>query len=884
MAFEDSTRQSVAPARPTVPMSERVRGVDWSRTPLGPVGRWPDELRVAVDICLSSRFPMFVWWGPELINIYNDAYVPMLGERHPAALGRPARATWDEIWPVIGPQAEAVIARGESTWNERVRLVIARNGYPEDTYFTWSYSPIRDAAGAVRGLFCAVTEETERVRVEADRDRLAAQRQLALDAARMGWWHYDPATRNATFDRRYAEIVGVAGSQRPNDEILRRLHPDDLPAVWAKVEAALDPANPRPYSAEYRVQLDDGSVRWVEAHGTATFEGDGVARRATSLVGTVADVTERKCAEVALRESDERARLLVQAARQLGSSLDPNAIYTRLRDTISAAMPLGGLVVSSYDPADRMIRCAYAWLSGNVLDPATLPPLRFNPDTDGGGMQSQVIRTGRPLLFNDVVERVTDPRATYYEINPDGTKRNLGRNAPPANVRSAIMVPLLSAGAVGGVVQVMSNAERAYAERHLALLEGITLQLSAALANARLYRRAHDELEERRRVEAQLREAKEAAEAASRAKGEFLATLSHELRTPLTPVLLTVSLIETHPDLPQDVREDVATIRRNVELESRLISDLLDLTRIERGKLQLDLHDVDLHLILRSAIDICRREAPAELTTDLRAARHTVRGDGTRLQQVFWNLINNAIKFTPPHGTITVRTRDAGDGRVRVEVADTGAGIDPAVLPRLFSAFEQGEVRAARQQAGLGLGLSISKKLTEAHGGTISVTSEGRGRGATFVVELPAVEPLVRMESPVVPASAMRPAAAARPLNVLLVEDHEPTLRVLERLLRQIGHRVTGVPSVTAALAAAAQGAFDLIISDLGLPDGSGLDVMRRLRDSFGGRAIALTGYGMDADVAASRDAGFAEHLTKPVDLTQLESAIGRVTLAAPVR
>jgi signal transduction histidine kinase len=495
-------------------------------------------------------------------------------------------------------------------------------------------------------------------------------------------------------------------------------------------------------------------------------------------------------------------------------------------------------------------------------------------------MQSQVIRTAKPLLFNDVVERVKERGGKYYEFNPDGSRRDLGANAPPANVRSAIMVPLLSEGAVVGVVQVMSNTERAYDERHLALLEGITLQLGAALENARLYRRAQEEIEERRRVEAQLREAKDAAEAASRAKGEFLATLSHELRTPLTPVLLTVSLIESHPDLPDEVREDVATIRRNVELESQLISDLLDLTRIERGKLQLEFQCVDLHLILRSAIDICQREASAKLTADLGAARHTVQGDGTRLQQIFWNLINNAIKFTPQQGTITVRTSNAGDdgeSRVRVEVIDTGAGIDPSMMPKLFSAFEQGEVRAARQQAGLGLGLAISKKLTEAHGGTIAVRSAGRGRGSTFIVELPvAVGQFVRVASPVERPAVLR--AAPQPLNVLLVEDHEPTLRVLEKLLRQIGHRVTGTTTVTTALAAAAQEAFDLIISDLGLPDGSGLDVMRRLRRDFAGRAIALTGYGMDADVDASRAAGFALHLTKPVDRAQLESAIERVT------
>ena len=377
-------------------------------------------------------------------------------------------------------------------------------------------------------------------------------------------------------------------------------------------------------------------------------------------------------------------------------------------------------------------------------------------------------------------------------------------------------------------------------------------------------------------TERELLGAKEAAERASVAKSDFLATLSHELRTPLTPVLLTISLMESNPRLPPELREDVATIRRNVELESRLISDLLDLTRIERGKLQLDEQDVDLHLIVRSAIDICQREASAKLTVDLRATKHTVRGDSTRLQQIFWNLINNAIKFTPAEGTITVRSRSAGERRVGVEVSDTGAGIDPALLPKLFSAFEQGDVRVERKQAGLGLGLAISRKLAEAHGGTITVHSEGRGRGATFTVELPLIDVPAHAAFPRQPAPLRR--EAGRPLNVLLVEDHEPTLRVMERLLRQIGHRVTGVTSVASATAAAGRDGFDLIISDLGLPDGSGFDFIRPLREKYAGRAIALTGYGMDSDIAASREAGFAEHLTKPVDFEALDSAIRRIT------
>src|SRR4051812_22850435 len=154
-------------------MADRVRAHDWSATPLGPMDQWPQALRLAVGICLNSRFPMFVWWGPELINIYNDAYIPILGKRHPSALGRPARSSWDDIWHVVGPQAEAVMSRGDATWNERVRLDMERHGFVEETYFTWSYSPIPDDTGAIGGLFCACTEDTGRVFAERERDRFA---------------------------------------------------------------------------------------------------------------------------------------------------------------------------------------------------------------------------------------------------------------------------------------------------------------------------------------------------------------------------------------------------------------------------------------------------------------------------------------------------------------------------------------------------------------------------------------------------------------------------------------------------------------------------------------------------------------------------------------
>jgi PAS domain S-box-containing protein len=244
---------------------------------------------------------------------------------------------------------------------------------------------------------------------------------------------------------------------------------------------------------------------------------------------------------------------------------------------------------------------------------------------------------------------------------------------------------------------------------------------------------------ERKRAEEELRRAKAAAEEASRAKDAFLAMLSHELRTPLTPALMAASLLEMREDLPVDVREDAAAIRRNVELEARLIEDLLDLTRIVRGKIHLKLEPLDLHAVLAQAIEICRSEIAGKglhlvVTLDARAPR--VMGDPARLQQVFWNLLKNAAKFTPEGGTISVRSSGGAGRRAVVEVADTGMGIEAEALPRIFEAFEQASAGIARTHGGLGLGLAISRALVDLHGGRIAAASEGKGKGSTFRVEL----------------------------------------------------------------------------------------------------------------------------------------------------
>lgn len=367
------------------------------------------------------------------------------------------------------------------------------------------------------------------------------------------------------------------------------------------------------------------------------------------------------------------------------------------------------------------------------------------------------------------------------------------------------------------------------------------------------------------------------AEAASRAKDQFLAALSHELRTPLSPVVMTVAALENDRNLPPQLREDMAMIRRNTELEIRLIDDLLDLNRVTSGKMRLQMQPTHIHTALQQAIQNCASDTLAKklnVQVNLNAVNDLVHADPARLQQVFWNLLRNAAKFTSESGNIYIRTESIA-GRVHVEVRDTGAGIAGEFLPRIFDAFEQGDMKTAGQFGGLGLGLAICKAIMDMHGGVIRAYSDGPGRGATFTVEL--LETSATERKAIV---AQGPLPRHRPTNqlrVLLVDDHRDTRDVLAKLLIASNNAVTTAGSVESALQLAAAEPFDIVVSDLGLPDGTGYELMQQIRDRHGIKGIALSGYGMEEDRRRSRDAGFLDHLVKPVTVSLLLATIQRV-------
>jgi PAS domain S-box-containing protein len=365
-----------------------------------------------------------------------------------------------------------------------------------------------------------------------------------------------------------------------------------------------------------------------------------------------------------------------------------------------------------------------------------------------------------------------------------------------------------------------------------------------------------------------------AAEKASKAKDDFLAALSHELRTPLTPALAAATYLASNASkLPTEFVEDLNIIKRNVQLQARLIDDLLDLTRITRGKLQLHLEPVDANALVRDAIEIANSAIAAKklkVSTELNADKHHILGDSIRLQQVFWNLINNAVKFTSPGGKIAIRTYDNGDDRFHFEITDNGIGIERERLAFLFTPFEQADASVTRQFGGLGLGLAIAKHLIDLHHGRIEAESRGRSFGSTFKVTLDALPEGAGKAW----TDSAAPKQTAKQLRILLVEDHHDTRHALSRLLTHFGHQTSVADSTRRAFEMMASQQFDLVLCDIGLPDGSGYDVISQAKQKGPIKAVAITGFGTDEDIRRSKEAGSDFHLVKPVDFQELQMVL----------
>ncbi|HEX3420171.1 MAG TPA: MASE1 domain-containing protein [Candidatus Udaeobacter sp.] len=414
----------------------------------------------------------------------------------------------------------------------------------------------------------------------------------------------------------------------------------------------------------------------------------------------------------------------------------------------------------------------------------------------------------------------------------------------------------------GPFVGVTENQSLLTVQSWTAVLAITAMALSAGMA-------------ERRRVEEELQQQKSIVEAANRTKDHFLAMLSHELRTPLTPVISALESLEIEPTPTEDTKSSLAMIRRNIELETQLIDDLLDFTRIAKDKMQLRFAPVDAHQAVSNVVEMCRAEARSKtlhVHLILRAKSCHVTADAAKFQQIIWNLLKNAIKFTPEGGGIEISSDNPSETVFSLSVGDTGIGMEPEVMQRIFDPFEQGNRSFEHRVGGLGLGLAISKSLAQAHGGTLTAQSDGSNRGSTFTLSMHA---LPKGEAVNVASQAVNDSTR-QALKILLVDDHHDTCAALEKLLTRRGHLVAVTHDVRSAMQAAVRNKFDLLISDIALPDGTGMDLMMQMHAIANVPGIAISGFGNNGDIERSLQAGFSEHLIKPIKLDKLEAAIER--------
>ncbi len=770
--------------------------------------------------------------------------------------------------------------------------------------------PLFDASGNCIGVVNVQLDVTEqREMQEAAQQREALFREV-VDHAPAMMWVTDPGGECTFLSDTWYRFTG----QTEEAGWMSAIHPEDREA--GLVPSAAARARREPYRLEYRLLHASGEYRRVLSIATPHFDSRG---EFLGYIGSVLDITAQKQADESAESAVQRLQLATEATAIGTWDYFPTTgdlIWDARCKELFGLPPeapidyevfLGGLHSDDRERTNEAVQRA--------IDPEGDGAINIEYRTIGlvDGHERWIRANGRaffegrvPKRFVGTVQDITDLKkandaiqrlAAIVESSEDAIiSKDLNGTIMSWNRGAEQIFGYRADEAIGKPIMMLIPSDRHDEEREIlrriragervdhyetirqcknGSLIDVSLTISPLKDREGMIIGASKiarNVTERKKVERELEHAKEVAEAASRAKDTFLAVLSHELRTPLTPILMTAAVRERDPDLTQAIQAEMAMIRRNVELETKLIDDLLDLSRITSGKLSLQMEVLDLNTAVNQVCDICRsqiQEKGIELSFALDARIAPVDADASRLQQVLWNVLKNAAKFTPEGGSIHVCT-GREDSRVLVQIQDSGIGIAPELLPKIFDAFEQGDARVTRKFGGLGLGLAISKALVELHGGSIRVESPGVGEGCTVTIELPAATP--QASDLLIDRRNMPPSEQL--LRLLIVEDHADTALLLKRLLEGSGFAVETAGSVAEALKAADSAHFDVLVSDLGLPDGTGCELMRQMRDRHPLKGIAMSGYGMEEDLRRSREAGFSEHLVKPVDISSLERAI----------
>jgi PAS domain S-box-containing protein len=892
-------------------MAAHMRRHDWSASPLGPPSTWSTSLKTLVGLMLASPQPMFMAWGPARTWLYNDAFIPILGAKHPAALGRHAlEEVWREARDTLVPMFDRVYA-GEPVHMQEFSLRLDRRGKLEDAYFAFSYIPARDETGSVAGLFGACIETTDRV--------LAERRQADAQARQQRMFEQAPSFMCILRGPDHVfEFVNKAHRKLFNS------------ASWIRKpvrEAFPDLANQgyferldQVYASGDRYVATSAPVRFRRTPGGAEEERllDFIYEPITDDAGRVTgifcegfDVTEQRAAERALKRSEEQLRLATEAA-EVGLwdvDLVTNTLYwpPRVKRMFGISPDVAVSMADFYAGLHPQDRDGVSAEFAAAVDPArrALYDVEYRTIGKEDGILRWVAAKGRGI-FDDsgscvrVIGTALDISARKHseaqlrereerlraivETTPECVKL-VARNGRllQMNPSGLAMIEAPAAEYVVGrnVLELIAPEHRdAYRRFNERVCDGAkaTLEFDViGLLGTRRHMETHGaplrmpdgtvvQLGVTRDVTAR-RAAEEALRDSDRRKDEFIATLSHELRNPLAPLRNALQILQTRATHDAGAAPIHEMMERQVNHLVRLVDDLLEVSRIQHGAFELRSQRVELATVVRNAVETCEpliREAGHRLDVALPDRNVWLYGDPVRLGQILANLLNNAARYTPHGGRISVKAHAVG-GILSISVRDTGAGFVESTAPRLFEMFSRG-----KHSTGLGIGLALARRLAELHGGTIKAASAGPGQGAEFTVSLP-----LPSDQSGMPAKRARGSDSFRGHRVLVVDDNQDAAESIRTLLELLEAEARVAFDGAQALALFREYDANIVLLDIGMPGMDGYEVARALRERYPERnvqIVALTGWGQDQDRARTRAAGFDRHLVKPVDFATLEA------------
>ena len=849
--------------RGTGEMSRRIRTYDWARTPLGPVESWTQSLKTAVGLMLASGHAMQLAWGPQRIVLYNDAYAPMLGERHPRALGIPFGEAWPEIWSEIAPLVDKVFA-GETLRFEDMPLVMTRHGHAEDTWWNFSYSPVENEAGEVAGLLNVTVDASPGHRAaQAERER--DQANLLLQDNERRFRALVTAGGNSVYrmspDWRWMyqlDSQSLASTTSPiEDWVGQYLPAEDAPPMRRAIEQAISTKSL--FELEHRVRQADGSVGWVLSRAVPLLGDDG---QISEWFGVATDTTVRREAISRLHESEERNTFLLKLSDAIRPLDDSGAIQETASRLLAQHLGVNRALYSELegDGDSRLVNIRGQYVAQGMPFPS---PVRYADFADPDVVQA--FRAGGTLVVVDAErEAMLEPsiRSTWSA----------------SGIAALVAVSLVKHGVETAHFSVHSAVPRAWKPSEVQLVREVAERTWAANERARMEAALQKSNDAVRAALAQAERAQAALRRDDEAKDRFLAVLSHELRNPLASVSAASQLL-TKAKLDEAGRaKSTGIIGRQTQVMKALLDDLLDISRLRLGRLTLKREAVSLNAIVDAAVEAARALMESNrhtLTVSVQEGPMIVEGDTMRLVQVVANLLSNAAKYTPPGGRVALKAYADGPSAL-LEVMDNGIGMEPSRVESMFEMFAQGDQGSGHAgRYGLGIGLALVRSILELHGGQIRGESAGLGLGSRFAVTLPLVQPAPA------PGDAPSGSAAAVPIaprgapHVLLVDDNTDVLWSVAELLE--GCVTETAETGAQGLRLARQRLPDVAVLDLGLPDMSGVELGRALRALPGGEHVlfvAATGWGQEGDRDLTSAAGFDAHLVKPIQIDALQALI----------